>query len=176
MLWCVCFMSFRNYLYRPVSLQVVTALWREVFMSEGHSEVVLWFLYFCVQLQKQESCAGSIYINIYVFFFLLSVLEWGSAFVFEVHTSSPVSVCVSVFSCVKFFPSCPPCGPKAHRNPTRYSSCECFSFNILNHPSVQRCVFFSFIWTHFQPSIHLHARGNQLLDGAQALLYLSFFH
>lgn len=115
MLWCVCFMSFRNYLYRPVSLQVCDSF---VCLTDSQfCEAMTWSFYvwqrhgslplvFCFSVGCRS---GSLVLDKYDFIFDV-VLEWGvmllwsgSACVFEVLTGSPVSFCVVSFSNVEFF-------------------------------------------------------------------------
>lgn len=99
--------------------------------------------------------------------FLLWREEWcccesGSAFVFEVHTGSPVSPCVVSFSNVEFYPLCPLCGPKVHRNPTQHCRVKWKISQAVNvsvsaffklYVSSRLSVFFLFHLNAF-PSIH----------------------
>lgn len=170
-------MPFRDYLYRPVPVQVCDgfvcltdpqlcqAVTSTFLMSEKHSEVSRRFI-FCV------GCRSRIYILLLLLFFnccgsgVKSDVKCGSASVSEVHTDSSPSVLPDLL--VPPLPSfCPLRGPKPYStlvslNSHGFLQYECQLFKLFELLLTSRMsVFLSLIPMHFLPSIHLHARGKR---------------
>lgn len=174
--------------------------WHHVFVSESHSEVPLWFLYFCVGCRRGR-VSSQIYLYIYLYTWFLfgrrrfgarsdAVMKCGSVFVSDLHTDSPPSV-LPVFSFFFFtwsVSSCVLCvAPKCSEillgtlmlNSQEFSTSECFgrSFSNASSPWGCQCFSLSFECISYHPSICMHVENSpRCRTGSTLSLFLSLIN
>lgn len=175
--------------------------WRHVFMSEIHSEVLLWFLYFCLGCRRGP-VSSQIYIYGYIYtrgfyFAAIVVLERGAMLSWSVvlllsltSTLTPLRLCCQFFSWFFFTWSVSPCvlcvAPKCSEillgtvmlNSQDFSSCECFGCSFSNSsPWGCQCFSLLFECISYHPSICMHVENTpRCRTGSTLSLFLSLIN
>lgn len=176
--------------------------WHHVFMSEVHSEVLLWFFcIFVLAVDADKSSAGYIHIYIFTrdFYFTVVVLEQGVMLSSSVvlllslrSTPTPLlCLCCQFFYFLFFMWNVSPCvlcvAPKCSEihlgtvmlNSQDFSSYECFgcSFSNSSSPWGCQCFSLSFECITYHPSICMHVENTpRCRTGSTLSLLLSLIN